>query len=76
MKYYNDVDLLLLLESKVKEFGSQRKLAENLEVSPAFLSDVLLGNRAISEKIASKLGFVREVIYYKEVKYLKEHKQC
>ncbi len=48
---------LLLHEMKSRHM-SQRRLAEHLAISPAYLSDLLRGTRGISMQIALKLELV------------------
>lgn len=67
---YTEAYLIQLLKKQSKEAGSQRQLAIKLKISPAFLSDMLLGRRAISETVAAKLGFKREVAYIKTITFL------
>ena len=58
-----------LLESLARlayEAGSQRQLARQLQISPAYLCDVLQGRRDISATLATKLGYTKQTIYVKE----------
>ena len=52
-----------LIKKIVQEEGNQVSAAKRLDISPAYLGDILKGNRPISESIAKKLGFKRVVIY-------------
>lgn len=52
-----------LIEKIVAEEGSQVKAAKRLDISPAYLGDILKGNRPISESVAQKLGYKRVVSY-------------
>lgn len=52
-----------LIEKIVAEGGSQVKAAKRLDISPAYLGDILKGNRPISESVAQKLGYKRVVSY-------------
>jgi hypothetical protein len=54
-------ELLKILEKACKETGSQRKWALDNGFSPAYINDVLRGNRGISEGIAEKLGYTPNV---------------
>jgi len=47
-----------MLKSRIKYGTNQAKLAKELGVSRAFLSDVLAGKRSIGAKIPKKLGFI------------------
>lgn len=55
---------------KLREFvathPSQNAAAAELNISPAFLSDVLNGARPLSDRIARQLGYER-VVMFKEV---------
>ena len=56
--------ILHLLRKEVAKAGSQKRLAENLGVSPAFVSDCLRGNRNPTGKLLAKVGY-QIVISYK-----------
>lgn len=58
-----------VLEAIRKETAksSLRKVAIDIEVSAAFLSDVLRGRRDVSDKVAEAFGFIREVRITKQV---------
>lgn len=49
-----------VLKAKAKQ-TSQRKVAAELRVSPAFMCDVLKGRRVVTERLARKLGYKRIV---------------
>lgn len=44
---------------------SQKELAEHLNISPQYLSDILRGNRFIPDKVANKLGFKKVIKWVK-----------
>ncbi len=44
---------------------SQRLVAKELGISPAYLSDILNGHREISAQVAEKLGYERVVTFVK-----------
>lgn len=46
---------------KETEGSSLRQAAKRFGISAAYLSDILRGNREISDRIAAKFGFTREV---------------
>ena len=46
------------LKSRVRQ-SSQRKVAEELKLSPAFVCDVLKGRREVTERLARRMGFKR-----------------
>lgn len=56
----SDVVRLLLREC---DKSSQKKLAEQIGISPQYLSDILKGRREVSESVAEKLGFERVVTF-------------
>jgi plasmid maintenance system antidote protein VapI len=43
--------------SLVKQRGSKKAVADSLDISPQYLTDILHGRRPISDNIAKKLGF-------------------
>lgn len=51
------------LQKLVQQAGSQRQVARDLGISPAYLSDVLLGRRQVSAQLALKLGLIRTITY-------------
>jgi plasmid maintenance system antidote protein VapI len=55
-----------IIEEMVKKWGSQRKVADQLEISAAFLSDILNGNRPVSNQVAQRLGYQRVIKFRKE----------
>lgn len=60
-----------LLGKAIEDAGSLRKWAAENDVSPAFVSDVMRGNRAPSDKILAPLGLVRKE--RKEIEYERIH---
>jgi plasmid maintenance system antidote protein VapI len=50
------------IKEMVKKAGSQKAVAIELDISQVYLSDILKGNRNISESVAKKLGFKRSWI--------------
>ena len=56
MKTYNDVQLISRLRRMVKG-STYRKTAEKLGVTGGYVIDVVKGRRAMTETIASGLGF-------------------
>lgn len=45
--------------------SSQKAVAEQLEITPQYLSDILNGRRDLSDNIIFKLGFVKISVYTK-----------
>ena len=54
------------IKQMVKEMGSQTAVAKELNISPAYLGDILKGNRDISNQVAAKLGYKRVISYEEE----------
>jgi hypothetical protein len=61
-------DILEIIGKRIKE-SSLRTVAKEIEVSPAYLSDVMRNRRSVSDTIAGKFGFERivktEVVFRK-----------
>ena len=55
-----------IIEKMVTQWGSQRKVSDHLGISAAFLSDIINGNRPISNKVAQKLGYSKVVKYRRD----------
>lgn len=51
------------LRQYVAQFTSQARAAEELEITPPYLNDLLQGKRNISSAIAEKLGFTKKTVY-------------
>ena len=47
------------LKERIKSKGSQKAVADELELTPAHLSDILSGKRNLSDNVLAKLGFER-----------------
>ena len=56
------IDPLAALRAFVKQHGTQRQAAVALEISTAYLSDILNGRRDFSDEILAKLGLKRSVV--------------
>ena len=59
-------DICAILRSACISAGSQRAWADAHDLSPAFVSDVLQGKRAVTDRIASVLGYTRFVGFYEK----------
>jgi plasmid maintenance system antidote protein VapI len=59
-------DLLKILNQMVGKWGSQRAVAKHLEISTAFMSDILAGNRSVSDTVARRLGYAKVIRFRKE----------
>lgn len=56
-------DMHAKLLEYVRQYSSQNDAAIALGVSAAYLSDVIRKNRPISDKVASHLGYSREIVF-------------
>lgn len=61
----SEPQLLEELRERVKRQPSQKVAAGDLGFTPQFLSDILSGRRAITERLAASLGYRRIVEYIK-----------
>lgn len=61
MKTYTQDEVLAAIRKRT-DASSIRSVAKELGLSAAYLSDVLLGNRQVSDKVAESFGFQREVV--------------
>lgn len=53
--YFNE-DVRKRLRKKIKEFKTQKAAADNLSITPQYLSDMVNGRRDFSKRILTKLG--------------------
>ena len=58
--------LLQLLRRKVRRYGTQTALSSGLDISPAYLSDILKGKREPGAKVLASLG-LRRIVRYEHV---------
>jgi len=56
-----DKEFLERVRRAVRDAGSQQELAEQLAISPAYLSDILNGRRRPSEPFLAKFGYQRAI---------------
>lgn len=63
--YYTREQLVETLWDLVAKNGSQKAVAELLKIKPSYLSDILHGNRPISEHVAKEIGFYRKTLFEK-----------
>ena len=68
----SQADVLALITELVKEWGSQSNVAARLDITPQYLSDIRLGRREVSEKVARKLGLARTT-QFRRVKDVLSH---
>ena len=50
----------------VEELGSQKAVADKLEINAAYLGEMLNGKNAISENVLKKIGYMRLIVNVKE----------
>lgn len=63
--YYVLDDIINIISSLVKEKVTQKATAEHLGISEQYLGDILAGRRSPGDKALQKLGFVRQIVYFK-----------
>ncbi len=56
-------DVLIVLTNEVNRVGNQKKFAEKYGFSASYINDVLNGRRAISDRLASVVGFKRNIVF-------------
>jgi plasmid maintenance system antidote protein VapI len=59
-------EILEIIEQMVSKWGSQRAVADHLEISNAYMSDILAGKRLVSDAVAKRLGYTKIVKYRKD----------
>lgn len=57
------MDIIEVLQTYIREAGTQKKAAQKLGVSTALVWDLLHSRRSVSANIAAKLGYKRIVTY-------------
>ena len=63
MKPLTEEQMKEILWDMVAANGSRSAVADILGVTPSYMSDILNGNRAISDSVARKIGFYRETVF-------------
>jgi hypothetical protein len=58
-------ELIDLIRAEIKKFGSQRALAREWRVAPAYITDLLHGLRDPGPKILEAMGYERVISYRK-----------
>jgi len=61
----DEMTIRKLLRDRCKALGSQGAFAANAGVSAAYLSDMLLGKRGVSDAIAGAIGYEKFVAFRK-----------
>lgn len=59
-------ELLKIINQMVEKWGSQKAVADHLQISNAYMSDIIAGNRDVSRKVARRLGYTRIIKFRKE----------
>lgn len=59
----NEAQVKQLMAIKIIQAGSQQEFAKQCDISPAYLSDILMGRRKIAKNILKMLGLKRVVVY-------------
>ena len=59
----DEKEMVRMLKEYIKERGTQRVAAMDLGISPAFLSDMILGKREVSDSVARKFGFSKVYMF-------------
>jgi plasmid maintenance system antidote protein VapI len=66
-------EILAIIREMAKKWDTQRELAEHLEISNAYMSDILAGIRPVSDGVARRLGYKRINKYVPETRKEKDH---
>lgn len=61
--YISQDAIITMLISKCQERGKKKGLAEQIGVSPQYVTDILKGRRDISSEVAEKLGYRKLVLF-------------
>jgi transcriptional regulator with XRE-family HTH domain len=67
METLTEKQLIEQLWDMVAANGSQKKVAEILNITPAYLGDILHGRRNVSDKVSKLIGYAKTTVY-QEVK--------
>lgn len=59
---YDRDDVVAMLRAKVAAKGTQVALAREIGISPAWMSDILLGARAPANRVLAYLGLERQAL--------------
>lgn len=63
MKILDGDDVRAQLRRRADEVGTQRALAESLDMEPTYLCDIINGRRPLPRKLLAQLGLCRVVVY-------------
>lgn len=64
MKVLTEQDVIAVLRKRV-DASSQVKVAAEMGIHPSMMNDLIHGRRAVSDRIAKKLGYTKKVVYQK-----------
>jgi transcriptional regulator with XRE-family HTH domain len=56
------MNVVRILERRVREAGSQKRAAIDLGISAQYLNDLLQGRREFSDKMLKRLGLERKIV--------------
>lgn len=59
-------EILEIIREMVSKWGSQKAVADHLQISNAYMSDILAEKRDVSDSVAKRLGYTRIVKYKKD----------
>lgn len=62
-KEYTHSEVIKELKKRVTNSNAQLLVAQQLGISPQYLSDILNNKRIISQRVARRLGYIRVVRY-------------
>ena len=63
VKSLSEAQMIAYLWDLVAEHGSRSAVASLLGITPSYMSDILNGNRSVSDSVARKIGYMRESIF-------------
>jgi len=64
--YYSESEMVAILWDMVAEHGSQKRVAEIIGITPTYLSDILHGDRKISESVSRRIGYLKQTVFTKD----------
>ena len=59
-------EILEIIRAMVRDWGSQKQVASHLQISNAYISDILNGARDVSDTVARRLGYKKIIKYQKD----------
>lgn len=63
--FYFEGQLFMQLLLDIEKAGNQKEYAKQLGISEQYLSDIAANRRGISSKIAKKMGYMKQSVYFK-----------